>query len=194
MKVFIDEQTGFLNLFEIRNDEAILTCTKLNLVAGSFRASADKPEFFWEYIKLWAATTNRVSKKSTLYSEFVKTWNLQEADFEVTDLNDEDMIRQIYKRASEYEQQVEFEKAARELACSGIAMEFLLVALRQYSIDTCTPISEVQRIAKEDPDELFSYIWGEWGYFKSVNRDDDPDDDPGDDPDCPPYRGPEILQ
>ena len=189
IKVFIDEQTGFLNLFEIRRDEAILTCTKLNLVAGSFRASADKPKFFWEYLRAWATTSNKVPKKSPLYANFVEHWNLQEADFIVTDLKDEAVIKEIYKRASEHEQQTEFQKAANELANSGTATEYITIALRQYSIDTGRSISEIQKLAEEDPDELLSYIWGEWGYSRSVN----PDDDAEGDPDTPPCGGPVLV-
>ena len=189
IKVFIDEQTGFLNLFEIRRDEAILTCTKLNLVAGSFRASADKPKFFWEYLRAWATTSNKVPKKSLLYANFVEHWTLQEADFIVTDLKDEAVIKEIYKRASEHEQQTEFQKAANELANSGTATEYITIALRQYSIDTGRSISEIQKLAEEDPDELLSYIWGEWGYSRSVN----PDDDAEGDPDTPPCGGPVLV-
>lgn len=190
IKVFIDEQTGFLNLFEIRRDEAILTCTKLDLVAGSFRASTDKPKFFWEYLRAWATTSNKVPKKSPRYANFVEHWNLQEADFIVTDLKDEAVIKEIYKRACEHEQQTEFQKAANELANSGTATEYMTIALRQYSIDTGRSISEIQKLAEEDPDELLSYIWGEWGYSRSVNPDDD---DAEDDPDTPPCRGPMLV-
>lgn len=177
MKIFIEN--NFINIFVVEDDGAVLYCSKLSDVQAAFRASTNKPMFFWEYLKSWAVTTTRVLKSNKKYGDFAAKWNLQSADFTISDQTDEKAIMEIYKAAVEHEQQSEFQKAAAMLQSSDSAAEYMTIALRQYAIDNNAAISEILRLVQEDPDELLSYIWGTEGYSSNP-------DDKEDDPDCPP--------